>query len=82
MRYLVSHTAKGREGNRKFQDCFDPIWLSEELGRMKGQDVGVGSGSEPACTADCASSLFIYLFSELIHVSSYQNSALASHLQK
>lgn len=47
---------------------------------MKGQDVGVRPGSEPACTADCASSPFIYLFSELVHVSSCQNSALASHL--
>lgn len=80
MRSLVSHTAEGREGNRKFQDCFDPIWLSEELGKMKGQDVGVGPGPEPALHCDCVSSSFIYLFSEFVCMSSYQNSALASQL--
>lgn len=48
MRSFVSHTAEGREENRKFQDCFDPIWLSEELGKMKGQDVGVGQCGEEA----------------------------------
>lgn len=79
MRSLVSRMAEGREGNRKFQGCFDPIWESEELGKMKGQDVGVGPGSEPALHRRLR--LFcVYLFSEFVHVSSYQNSAFASHL--
>lgn len=79
MRSFVSHTAEGREENRKFQDCFDPIWLSEELGKMKGQDVGVGPGSEPTLYRRLRL-FYVYLFSESVHVSSYQNSVLASHL--
>lgn len=40
MRTSVSRSAEGRGGNRKFQGFFGPIWLSEESGKMKGQDVG------------------------------------------
>lgn len=82
MRTSVLHSAEGRGGNRKFQGFFDPIWLSEESGKMKGQDVRVGLGSEPTLCSllfgDCAASWF-YLLSEFIHASCYQPSELISH---
>lgn len=46
---------------------------------MKGQDVGVGPGSEPTLYRRLRL-FYVYLFSEFVHVSSYQNSVLASHL--
>lgn len=49
---------------------------------MKGQDVGVGPGSEPSLCCllfgDYAASWF-YLLSESIHASCYQPSELVSH---
>lgn len=45
----MSQSAEGREGNRKFQGCFDPMWLSGELGKMKGRMWGSGLAQSPPC---------------------------------